>query len=72
MTYDCGSVLKLVLTCYDIVSHVVGLSYVVSLSYETKKTYRVNRPLGTGPRRLHLSMEEMENPSRMKGLSKTV
>ena len=36
MTYDCRSVLKLVLTCYDIVSHVVGLSYVVSLSYETK------------------------------------
>ena len=49
MTYDCRSVLKHVLKCYDIFSDVHNnckscRGPVVSLSHATK-SYRVNRPL---------------------------
>ena len=49
MTYDCRSVLKHVLKCYDIFSDVNNNRKscrrpVVSLSHATK-SYRVNRPL---------------------------
>ena len=53
MTYDCRSILKHVLKCYDIFSHVHNnrkswRGPVVSRCRMRQKSYRVNRPLSSG------------------------